>query len=165
MKLLRRDHILSRTLVLLVAFLLMNFTTDKLNADNQSADPQTSEFPPSPKKVSKSITANPITTNDIEPGATNIILQSKDGGQTWQDISDGLPANEQPEDFFAGESDLYLHVKNVMYRSKSNLNTPVWEKENVPDLKSMSSRGWPSTSIAFNRSGVMAFNSFDAIYF
>jgi photosystem II stability/assembly factor-like uncharacterized protein len=46
-----------------------------------------------------------------------------------------------------------------MYRSKSNLKTPVWEKENVPDLQSA-----PSTSIAFNRSGVMAFNYEGQIY-
>jgi len=67
-----------------------------------------------------------------------------------------LPENEQPEGFFAGESDLYLRVKNVMYRSKSNLKTPVWEKENVLDPR--------SASIAFNRSGVMAYNYEGQIY-
>ena len=105
---------------------------------------------PSPTKILKSITANPTATNAVEPGATNIIYQSKDGGKTWQDISQGLPENEQPEDFFAGESDVYLSVKNVMYRSKSNLKTPVWEKENGLDPR--------SATIAFNRSGVMAYN-------
>ena len=115
-----------------------------------SSDPAL-EFPPSsPTKILKSTTANPNTTNIVVPGATNIIFQSKDSGQTWQDISYGLPENEQPEDFFAGESDVYLRVKNVMYRSKSNLETPVWEKENVLDPR--------STSIAFNPSGIMAYN-------
>src|SRR5688572_2069605 len=99
----------------------------------------------SPAKIVRSIAANPTTTNDIEPGATNIIFQSKDGGQTWQDISDGLPENKKPEGFFAGESDVYLRVKNAMYRSKSNLEAPVWEKETVLDPR--------FTSIAFNRSG------------
>jgi photosystem II stability/assembly factor-like uncharacterized protein len=111
-----------------------------------------------------SITANPTTTNEVDPRASNIIFQSKDGGLTWQDISDDLPENEQPEDFFAGESDIYVSVKNVMYHSKGHLNTPVWEKENVPDLKSTSSEGWPATSIAFNRSGVMAYNYEGQIY-
>src|SRR5688572_3646965 len=87
----------------------------------------------SPTKILKSVTANATTTFDVEPGATNIIYQSKDGGQTWQDISDGLPEYERPEGFFAGESDVYLRVNDVMYRSKSNLRTPVWEKENVLD--------------------------------
>ncbi|MBI1769578.1 MAG: exo-alpha-sialidase [Bacteroidetes bacterium] len=108
----------------------------------------------SPTKTLKPIKA--ATTNNVEPPATNIILQSKDGGQTWQDISQDLPENEQPEDFFAGESDVYLRVKNKMYRSNNNLITPVWEKENVLDPR--------CTSIAFNRSGVMAYNYEGQIY-
>ena len=115
------------------------------------------EYPPSsPTKIVKSITANPTTTDSVKAVATNIIFQSKDGGQTWQDISQGMPANEQPEGFFAGESDVYLRVNNEMYRSKSNLKTPVWEKENVLDPR--------CTSIAFNRSGVMAYNYEGQIY-
>jgi len=121
-----------------------------------SGDPALEYPPSSPTKIVKSITANPTTTNNVEPGATNIIFQSKDGGQTWQDISHGLPENEQPEGFFAGESDVYLRVKNEMYRSKSNLETLVWEKENVLDPR--------CTSIAFNRSGVMAYNYEGQIY-
>jgi photosystem II stability/assembly factor-like uncharacterized protein len=93
---------------------------------------------------------------DVEPVATNLIFQSKDGGQTWQDISQGLPENEQPGGFFAGESDVYLHIKNTMYRSSSNLKSPVWEKENGLDPR--------SNSIAFNRSGVMAYNYDGQVY-
>ncbi|WP_339810057.1 exo-alpha-sialidase [uncultured Imperialibacter sp.] len=87
-----------------------------------------------------------------EAEATNVILQSKDGGHTWQDISHGLPEIEERMGFFAGESEIYLSTNGALYRSKSNLKTHVWEKENVPDLK--------STSITFNQSGVMAY-SFD----
>ena len=43
-----------------------------------------------------------------------------------------------------------------MYRSKSSLKTPVWEKENVLDPQ--------GASIAFNRSGVMAFKHQGQIY-
>ena len=120
-----------------------------------SSDPALEYPPSSPAKISKSITANPTTTPDVAPEAANIILQSKDGGQTWQDISRGLPENKQPEGFFAGESDVYLRVNNVMYRSKSNLKTPVWETENVDPR---------STSIAFNPSGVMAYNYDGQVY-
>jgi hypothetical protein len=102
------------------------------------------------------IAAIPTTTHDVYPKTINVIFQSKDGGQTWQDISQTLPEGEQPEDFFAGESELYLRVKNEMYRSKSNLETPVWKKENVLDPR--------STSIAFNRSGVMAYSYDGHIY-
>jgi photosystem II stability/assembly factor-like uncharacterized protein len=90
-----------------------------------------------------------------EAEATNIILQSKDGGQTWQDISRGLPATEERVAFYAGASELYLGTKGVMYRSKSNLQTPVWEKEHGLD---------PRSSIAFTRSGVRAITYDGKIY-
>lgn len=90
------------------------------------------------------------------------ILKSTDGGQTWQDISKGLPETEQRVNFYAGASDLYLNVKDAVYHSKANLKSPVWEKEQIPDLQSAPSR--PLTSIAFNRSGVMAFNYRGEIY-
>ena len=109
-----------------------------------SAGDQASEYSPSSETK--------IVEPTKEAEATNIILQSKDGGQTWQDISLGLPETEQAVGFFAGPSEVYLSTNGVMYRSKSNLKTPVWEKENVPDPR--------STSIAFNRSGVIAY-SFD----
>jgi len=45
-------------------------------------------------------------------GTKNIVFKSADGGQTWQDISEGLPSIEQPEGFFTGEPYLYLQAKN-----------------------------------------------------
>jgi photosystem II stability/assembly factor-like uncharacterized protein len=78
------------------------------------------EYAPSSSKKS-------VDSAHIEP--TNVILQSKDGGATWQDISSSLPGNEVPEDFFAAESDIYVRINNETYRSKSNLMAPVWEKE------------------------------------
>jgi photosystem II stability/assembly factor-like uncharacterized protein len=116
-----------------------------------SSDPALEYLPSSPAKILGSITADSTRTV-----ATNIIFQSKDGGQTWQDISQGLPGNEQPEGFFAGESEVYLRVQNAMYRSKSNLKTPVWEEEIVLDSR--------IASIAFNRSGVMGYNYEGQIY-
>lgn len=109
------------------------------------------EYSPSPAAAPDS-----TRTNNVELGPTNVILQSKDGGQTWQDISNGLPAIGKLEDFFAGESDLYLRFNNETYRSKSNLETPVWEKENELDPR--------CTSVVFNRSGVMAYNYEGQIY-
>jgi photosystem II stability/assembly factor-like uncharacterized protein len=97
-----------------------------------------------------------VKVNRDKLGLEKIIFKSTDGGKTWLNMSKWLPEMEQPENFFAGESDLYLQVKNVMYRSKSNLVSPVWEKENVPDPQ--------SASIAFNRSGIMAFNYKGQIY-
>lgn len=92
----------------------------------------------------------------LYPVATDIIFQSNDNGETWQDISAGLPENEQPEGFFAGESDIYIRIQNEMYRSKSNLAIPVWEKENVLDPE--------FNSITFSRSGAIAYNTKGNIY-
>jgi photosystem II stability/assembly factor-like uncharacterized protein len=89
-------------------------------------------FPTNPASELKSTAAKPATSKNVVPGAANLMLQSKDGGLTWQDISESLPVNEQPEDFFTGESDLYLRVKDEMYHSKGGLQTPVWERETVP---------------------------------
>lgn len=105
---------------------------------------------------SKYKAGNPIKSNKTETAAVNIIYQSRDGGQTWEDISHSLPVNQQPENFFAGESELYARLNNAMYRSKSNLNTPTWEK--VPGLDPH------SNTIAFNRSGVMAYNYEGNVY-
>ncbi|MGQ2984390.1 hypothetical protein [Flavobacterium sp.] len=90
------------------------------------------------------------------PGAANIILRSPDGGKTWQDISGTMPTAEQPVSFFVGGTDMYLHVNNAMYHSKSDLITPVWKKTDVPELKGAYSS--PPTSIAFSRSGIVAYN-------
>ena len=121
-----------------------------------STDPASEYLQPSRVKIVKSTDDSPATINAVEPGAANIIYQSKDGGKTWLDISEGLPANEPPEDFFAGESDLYLRLNDEMYRSKSTLKTPVWERDNVLDPR--------CGSIAFNRSGIMAYNYEGLIY-
>jgi photosystem II stability/assembly factor-like uncharacterized protein len=121
-----------------------------------SADTALESSPTSPANILKSTTAKVTTTDDVIPEATNLILQSKDGGQTWDDISQGMPEKEQPTGFFAGPSDIYLRVKNVMYHSKSNFKAPVWKKEHTLDPG--------STSITFNPSGIKAYNLEGQIY-
>ncbi len=121
-----------------------------------SANPDLENSSSTTTNTLDSDTANSTSANYVEPTATNIILQSTNGGQTWQDISGDLPENEEPKDFFAGESDFYMRIKNAMYHSKSNLTTPVWEKVNVADLQ--------GASIAFNRSGLMAYNYAGEVY-
>jgi len=98
-------------------------------------------------------TSNPPNAS---PGSTNIILQSKDGGLTWQDISAGLPKHELPENFFAGKTDLYLRYGNEMYHSAGNLSAPLWKKEMILDKR--------CTSVAFNSSAVVAYNDKGQIY-
>jgi hypothetical protein len=71
-------------------------------------------------------------------GTAKIVFKSTDGGQTWQDISKGLPEN-LPEDsirgnsFFANDKGLFLKVGNGLYHSIPNATAPFWTKEMLPD--------------------------------
>jgi len=79
-------------------------------------------------------------------GVENVVFKSTDGGQTWQDISQGLPENLQKDGFFADDSGLYLRAGNGLYHRK--LNSIFWEKEIFPDR----------SSIAPGKRGVVAYN-------
>jgi photosystem II stability/assembly factor-like uncharacterized protein len=87
-------------------------------------------------------------------GAVDIVFKSTDGGQTWQDISEGLPENLpgdglRRDDFFANESGLYLRAGNGIYHSKPNSSAPFWKKEIFPDEHS---------SIAPGKAGIFAYH-------
>jgi photosystem II stability/assembly factor-like uncharacterized protein len=67
----------------------------------------------------------------------NIIFKSVDGGQTWQDISKGLPEKLQREGIWREgliETDggLYLRAGNGVYHSEPNSTTSFWTKEIFP---------------------------------
>ena len=100
------------------------------------------------------ITDSQQKLNRNKPGVANIIFRSTDGGQTWQDISEGLPENLQGDSFqrdgvFANESGLYLRAENGIYHSKPNSTAPFWTKEIFPDEHS---------SIAPGKIGIFAYN-------
>ncbi|MES2731008.1 MAG: exo-alpha-sialidase [Bacteroidota bacterium] len=82
-------------------------------------------------------------------GVKNIVFKSTDGGQTWQDMSEGLPENLQGDAFFAHESELYLRTGNGIYHSKPNSTAPFWKKEIFLDEHS---------SIAPGKTGIFAYN-------
>ncbi|MDX2283787.1 MAG: exo-alpha-sialidase [Bacteroidia bacterium] len=67
-----------------------------------------------------------------QSGAASLIFQSADGGQTWQDISGGLPENLQTDGFFAGAAGIYIGSERAMYRSSIASRPPVWEPEIFP---------------------------------
>ncbi len=86
--------------------------------------------------------------------AANIIFRSTDGGQTWQDISEGLPENFegdnfQRDGFFANDRGLYLRAANGIYHSKPNSTAPFWKKEISPGEHS---------SIVPGKTGIFASN-------
>ena len=87
--------------------------------------------------------------NTNKPGVANIVFKSADGGQTWQDISKGLPENSAEGGFFANESGLYLRAGKGTYHSNPNSTTLFWQKEIFPDK-------W--SSITAGKSGMFAYN-------
>ncbi len=62
--------------------------------------------------------------------ASGLVFQSIDGGQTWQDVSVGLPADLPVDYLLAKNGEVFLGSAKSLYRSKSSSTAPpVWEKE------------------------------------
>ncbi|MEJ7588653.1 MAG: sialidase family protein [Ferruginibacter sp.] len=107
------------------------------------------EFPPS------SLLPNSQQKQKREKaGTTKIVFKSTDGGQTWQDISKGLPENLRKDSirgnsFFANDKGLFLRVGNGLYHSTPNATATFWTKEISPDENS---------SIAPGKSGIVGNN-------
>jgi photosystem II stability/assembly factor-like uncharacterized protein len=81
-------------------------------------------------------------------GTAKIIFKSTDGGQTWQDISKGLPENLREDgirgnSFFANDKGLFLRVGNGLYHSTPNITAPFWTKEISPGEHSSIAPGKP----------------------
>jgi len=115
-----------------------------LSACDQALEfPQSSLLPNSQQKQKRD-----------KAGAANIVFKSTDGGQTWQDISKGLPENLREDgirgnSFFANDKGLFLRAGNGLYHSTPNATAPFWTKEIFPDEHS---------SIAPGKSGIFANN-------
>jgi photosystem II stability/assembly factor-like uncharacterized protein len=61
--------------------------------------------------------------------AAKVIFQSLDGGQTWHDVSDGLPENVAVGRVYADGNEIYLVSENGLYHRSTALVAPMWEKE------------------------------------
>jgi photosystem II stability/assembly factor-like uncharacterized protein len=102
------------------------------------------------------ITDSQQKLNKNKPGFANIVFKSIDGGQTWQDISEGLPEPVKDDDgvgrnvSFANDNGLYLTDGNGLYHSKPNATAPFWTKEFIPDEHS---------SITPGKTGIFAYNN------
>ncbi len=84
-----------------------------------------------------------------KPGVSTMVLKSTDGGQSWQDISEGLPGDKLEGNLFVNDRGFYLRTGNYIYHNKPNNVAPFWEKEIFPDEHS---------NIAPGRSGMFAYN-------
>ena len=97
--------------------------------------PQSSNFPDRLQTQTGKLAVEPI-----------IVFKSTDGGQNWQDISNGLPQNLQADSsranrFFANEKGLYVRVENAFYRSTPDASAPFWTKEILPGNDSSTTSG------------------------
>jgi len=88
--------------------------------------------------------------------ASTIVFRSADGGQTWENISEGLPEPVK-DDYscgrnvsFANDSGLYLTVGKWLYNNKPNSTASLWTKQLIPDEHS---------SIITGKSRIFAYHS------
>jgi len=116
---------------------------------------QASEFP----QASRLLDSLPNQKRD-KTGTANIVFRSADSGQTWQDISDGLPEPVKDDNgggrkaFFGDDNGLWLTDGNGIYHSKPNFTAPFWTKAFIPDEHS---------SITPGKNGIFAYNSLSGI--
>lgn len=91
----------------------------------------------------------------VMPATASNILTSKDGGQTWQNMSEGLPKDLQDKYgierniFFADDNAVYLTAGNELYEGKPNAAVATWTKGIFPDDQG---------SIATGKNGLYAYN-------
>ncbi len=103
--------------------------------------------------VSKEKEKKPV--NERKPSTvSNIIYKSTDGGQTWQDISKGLPERMQREGLwqdglYTNDELIYLRAGNGVYRSESKSATSSWTKDVLPGNQ---------RNIVPTNSGILAYN-------
>ena len=104
---------------------------------------------------------NSFVLKEKEAGVAKIVFKSTDGGQTWQDISKGLPENLREDglrgdSIFANDKGLFLRVGNELCHSTPNATAPFWTKEIFPD--SQPRYFGEHSSIAPGKSGIVAYN-------
>ena len=104
-----------------------------------------------------------VTRN--KQGLLNTVFKSTDGGQTWQDISKGLPGNLREDGIrgdiiYSDDKGLFLKVGNELYHNAPNAGAPFWTKEIVPDGQRRFLREHNSTTPG--QSGIFAYNYWGA---
>lgn len=81
---------------------------------------------------SQSFFASQPAQEKAVPTAANIIYRSADGGQTWQDVSAGLPEKLEVRRIFAADRTVFLCSESGLYHSTNPPVARTWEKELLP---------------------------------
>jgi photosystem II stability/assembly factor-like uncharacterized protein len=89
------------------------------------------------------------------PEAANILFQSSDGGNTWQDISAGLPVDLAPESFFVNQNELFLSGSNGVYQRYTASKSDAWIIESSLGTSVSIAHAGQNGLIAFGRNGKM----------
>lgn len=151
---------MKRLFVFVPAILLISFLINSFVLKEKEAGEKTTEGSKLCKGTSlcdkPSIDSVRVATVDRnKPARANMVFKSMDGGQTWQDISEGLPEpvidvyGVGRNDFFADNNGLFLSAGDGIYHNKPNSKTPFWAKEIFPDQHS---------HIAPGKAGIFAYN-------
>jgi BNR/Asp-box repeat len=61
--------------------------------------------------------------------AQNLVFKSLDGGQTWQDVSVGLPVGLGVNGLFARGDEVFLGAEKALFHANSASIKPFWEKD------------------------------------
>lgn len=99
------------------------------------------------QEVARSLAAADIGFSSASAGrqketgqtAAGIVFQSVDGGQTWHDVSAGLPAGLEVWGASAFGGEVFLGTETGLYRSSAVPTGPIWQKEpflneNITDI-------------------------------
>lgn len=89
----------------------------------------------------------------VTTATANIVFQSTDDGQTWQDISAGLPAELQVSKLFADNGQLVLSTSKGIYQNSITANHAHWEKEKSLEQTINTVSAGTGGTIAFSRKG------------
>lgn len=81
----------------------------------------------------RSLVCWPHDPETAPPTTAGIIFKSADGGQTWQDVSAGLPADFQVGCALVGDNEVFLGSASGLFRSTIPPTARTWEKEFLPN--------------------------------
>lgn len=70
-------------------------------------------------------------TEKALPTPASIVFQSVDAGQTWQDLSDGLPVYFEAGRVYADNNEIYLASEEGLYHRSTSIVAPMWVKEDL----------------------------------
>ena len=106
---------------------------------------------PAPEAISTPTASLKAAFPEVFPKPEEEILQqSADGGQSWVEVSAGLPGKVQPFDFYAEGNEWWLGAAEGLYRGRMVSGQPVWEKDLLI--------GSPITEIYSGKSGLLVLN-------